>query len=330
MATGIADRAVSETPVAVLDFETTGLNAGTDRAVEVSVMRMEPGGRSELVLDTLVNPRRPMAATEIHGITDDDVADAPEFEEIASDLVAAVSDCVLAAYNVYFDMRFLDYELERAGIRNSPPHICLMYLRPLLDLGKRCPLDAACKAHGIDHSPTHIAAQDVRASAQLMELYSDVMRKRNIRTFGDLASLRSYKFLQSFSRDPLRSGRPHGRCVCDRLKSRTGWSALPGVSKVVTETPESPRRANRAVGIYWDALKAAVADLIITDEEIESLKRMVQQLGLKEEHVRVLHARAFASVISQFIDDQWLDDRERRKLKRLHQCLSLLGWAPGE
>ena len=52
------------------------------------------------MLDTLVNPRRAIAATEIHGITDDDVADAPEFGDIASDLVAAISDCVVAAYNV--------------------------------------------------------------------------------------------------------------------------------------------------------------------------------------------------------------------------------------
>jgi DNA polymerase-3 subunit epsilon len=73
-----------------------------------------------------------------------------------------------------------------------------------------------------------------------------------------------------------------------------------------------------------------VTDLIITAEDIESLKRTVQELDLKEEQVRALHAGAFAKVISQFIDDQRPDDRERLKLTRLHRCLSLLGWAPGE
>jgi DNA polymerase-3 subunit epsilon len=330
MVSGIADRPVSETPIGILDFETTGLNPGSDRVVEVSVVRMEPGGASELALDTLVNPGRRMAATEIHGIIDDDVVDAPEFEDIAGDLVSALSDCAVAAYNVYFDMRFLDYELQRAGIRHSPPHICLMYLRPLLDLGAKCPLGEACKAHGIEYTPTHIAAQDVRASAQLMEMYSDAMRKWDIRTFRDLARLGSYKFFESFSRNPLRSQIAASHRACDRLKSRIGWTATASVSQVVAERPEGPKAANRALGVYWDALKAAVADLVITDEEIGQLKRSKQELGLREEQVRVLHARAFASVISQFIDDQWLDDRERRKLKRLHQCLSLLGWAPGE
>jgi len=42
------------------------------------------------------------------------------------------------------------------------------------------------------------------------------------------------------------------------------------------------------------------------------------------------HARAFADVISQFTDDQWLDDRETLKLHKLHQALARLGWAPGE
>jgi hypothetical protein len=51
---------------------------------------------------------------------------------------------------------------------------------------------------------------------------------------------------------------------------------------------------------------------------------------LPNERLRVLHARAFASAIAQFCDDQELDDNELIKLRRLHQCLSKLGWAPGE
>lgn len=74
MTTGIAKRRIEETPVAVIDFETTGLTPGYDRVVEVSVVRVDPGERPKLVYDTLVNPARPMAATEIHGISDADVA----------------------------------------------------------------------------------------------------------------------------------------------------------------------------------------------------------------------------------------------------------------
>src|SRR5512134_1746588 len=102
---GILGVAVGEVSVAVVDIETTGLHAGADRVVEMSVVRVDPGGQPVLAVNTLVNPRRPVAATEIHGITDDDVADAPTFADIAGDVAGAISDAVLMAYNVYFDMR---------------------------------------------------------------------------------------------------------------------------------------------------------------------------------------------------------------------------------
>ena len=328
MGAGIAHRSVFETPIAIVDLETTGLNPGTDRVVEVSVARWEPGAAApEVALDTLVNPRRPMAATEIHGITEQDVVDAPEFGEIAEDVVNALSGCVLAAYNVYFDMRFLDYEFNRAGVVASPPHFCLMYLRPMLGLGGRCSLGNACSAHGIEYAATHVAADDVQAAARLMDVYLDVMKRRRIRTFRELAQLRDYKFVSSFSRDPLEAPCPAGRHPSARLRSRACGarrSESPGGSA------KTAMSANRALGLYWDALRAVLADLEITDDEIEYLRRQEEELGLHEEQIRVLHARAFTSAIQQFTGDRWLDDRERATLKRLHACLSRLGWAPGE
>jgi DNA polymerase-3 subunit epsilon len=327
---GIANRLVTETPIAVFDFETTGLIPGLDRVVEVSVMRKEPGAEATLVLDTLVNPQRSVAATEIHGITDDDVVDAPTFEEIAGDVLRALSGCVAAAYNVYFDMRFLDDELQRVGIDDSPPYFCLMYMRPLLGLGKRCSLGEACKAHDIDYDSAHVAMSDVRSSMQLLEFYLDEMRARDVATFGDFARLKPYKFMDSFHRLPIPSSEarsPEGRA---RLKPR-------GVQPVPKEgvPPEMPTGgvsiiAGRPVGDYWEVLKAAVCDLEITEDELRILKKKKRDLGLQVEQVRALHARIFAGVISRFVDDQRIDERERNKLYRLHRCLSQLGWAPGE
>lgn len=328
MKEGILDRSVLETPIAILDFETTGLTAGRDRVIEVSVARMEPGTRPTLVFDTLINPQRRVSATEIHGIRDEDVADAPEFEAVANDLIEALSGCVVAAYNVYFDMRFLDYELSRAGADDSPPHMCLMYLRPMLDLGSRCSLSEACNIHDVEHKPTHMAADDVLASARLMELYLDKMKQMGIRTFRELARLKNYKFLKSFNRDPLALPAQACQSGCTRLKSRVRIQSSPVANLSTTEHTESP--AISGVRAYWDAMKAAVTDLIITDDEMEHLRQIIQRFGLPVEQIRMLHARVFSSVISQFIDDRWLDDRERRKLRRLHECLSKLGWAPGE
>lgn len=99
---GVVNRSVLEIPVAVVDLETTGLYPGGDRIVELAVVRIEPKRQPTLVLDTLVNPRRSVSGTEIHGITNSDVAGAPTFEDIAGNLVAAIAGCVLASYQCLF------------------------------------------------------------------------------------------------------------------------------------------------------------------------------------------------------------------------------------
>ena len=199
---GLLSRAIDDLPVAVLDFETTGTWPGADRVVEVSVVRVEPGRAPELVLDTLVNPNRRVACTFVHGITDRDVADAPRFEQVAGRVLEAVAGCVVAAYNAAFDVRFLEFELGRAGVRHPFPHLCLMYLRPLLGLGKHCRLAEACRVHGVAHGQAHAAAPDALAAARLWPVYREAMARRGVETFADLAAIKPYKFVQSFARDP--------------------------------------------------------------------------------------------------------------------------------
>lgn len=318
-ACGINERVILDTPMAILDFETTGLVAGVDRVVEISVLQVDPGKPPRFALDTLVNPMRPMAATEIHGITDADVANAPRFSDIAGELIGALSNRVLAAYNVYFDMKFLSFELQNMGIDHESPHFCLMYMRPMLGLGPRCRLEEACRLHGIDHSISHYAGHDVEASGKLLSCYLEVINGRGIRTFGDLAGLKRYKFVESFEQDPFPSP-SHFRLVsCDRLCSRLGHVHVPAVD---------PSR--HALSAYWDVIRTVVADLDIADEETQSVQDERNRLGLTVEQIRSVHAKAFASAIVQFIEDKSIDQKEVAKLQRLHRCLSKLGWAPGE
>ena len=134
---------------------------------------------------------------------------------------SALKDSVFASYNVYFDAKFVQAELKQVGVNSFPPHLCLMYMRPLLGIGPRCSLTDACIAHGITYSRAHQAASDAIVSAQLWQTYTASMATKGIRTFGDLAKLKSYKFIKSFSESSLDQGIACTLQSATRLKSRT-------------------------------------------------------------------------------------------------------------
>ena len=64
--------------------------------------------------------------------------------------------------------------------------------------------------------------------------------------------------------------------------------------------------------------------------EFDAILKIRRDHKISPESVRMMHAKIFAHVISEFIDDEWLDDEETLYLSKLHKGLSRLGWAPGE
>lgn len=320
MSTGILSWKIAETPWAVVDFETTGLRPGNDRVVEVAVVRVDPGQPPRLVLDSLVNPQREMAATDIHGISADDVADAPTFRELAGDVAEAISGCLVSAYNAYFDVPFLHAELRQTGVRHQLPHVCLMWLRPGLSLGTKCRLADACADHGVTLQNAHAAAADALAAAELARKYQVELTRRGVHTFGDLSQLCSYKFIDSLVAYPLSPANcPTTRST--RIKSRyTATDAAPSAARVGV----SP------VAEYWSALCSALSDLTVTEDEIRRLAQIREQRGVSKNQMRALHAKAYGDVIAQLVGDKELDDAEATKISRLGDCLRTIGYAPGD
>jgi len=105
-------------PVAFIDLETTGTNIINDRIVEISVLKVSPGGKEEW-FSTRINPEMhiPPGAEAIHGISDADVVSAPRFAEIAKNLAAFLEGCDLAGYNANrFDIPLLAEEFLRVNI----------------------------------------------------------------------------------------------------------------------------------------------------------------------------------------------------------------------
>ena len=107
-----------ERPIAFFDLETTGVNLNYDRIVELSVVKLFPDGRRETKTRRL-NPEMPIpaGATEVHGISDADVANEPTFKAVARNLMGFLADCDLGGYNIgRFDVPMLINEFRRAGL----------------------------------------------------------------------------------------------------------------------------------------------------------------------------------------------------------------------
>lgn len=321
---GISKLDVRSVPLAVVDLETTGLHPGGDRIVEIAIVRIEPGERPRLVLDSLVNPQRRVSATEIHGITDSDVQDAPTFSDLRDHVYEALRGSVFASYNVYFDARFMGAEMARSGLDGFPPYLCLMYLRSVLDLGGRCTLSDACRAHKISHSASHVAADDAQAAAQLWLAYLTRMAQLEMSTFSDLVAGRSYKFIQSFN-SPFFNGTPRNLGPT-ALRPRGSARRIQSMA----ERSTTPRVQVDRVGEYWDALMAALSDLEISISEIRYLEKKRRELSLSGAEVRSLHARAFTGILADVTEDQAVDAGEVGRIAAMADALRTLGWCPGD
>ncbi len=157
----------------VLDTETTGLEPGEHRIVEIGALELinhVPTGRT---YHQYINPRRPMPAEAeaIHGITEDFLRDKPVFEEVAQAFIDFIGTGTLVIHNAKFDVKFLNFELGRV---NKAP-IRFDRVIDTLDMarnrfpGAQNSLDALCRRFRID------SAKRVKHGALLdSELLADV------------------------------------------------------------------------------------------------------------------------------------------------------------
>ena len=105
-------------PIAFIDLETTGVNLSSDRIVEIAIIKLMTDG-TKLVKRKLINPQMPIpqVTSDIHGITNDMVKDAPTFKQVANEIKQFIENCDLAGYNSNrFDIPMLMEEFLRAEI----------------------------------------------------------------------------------------------------------------------------------------------------------------------------------------------------------------------
>ena len=105
-------------PLAFFDLETTGVTIGSDRIVEISILKMMPDG-NKLSKTKRINPEKPipLEISKLHGIYDKDVENEPTFKQLANELYQFIGNADLAGYNSNkFDIPFLVDEFIRAEI----------------------------------------------------------------------------------------------------------------------------------------------------------------------------------------------------------------------
>ncbi|RAL22387.1 3'-5' exonuclease [Lujinxingia litoralis] len=163
--------------LAVIDVETTGLDPQTDRVTEVGIIRFERGEVIE-TYGKLVHPGCPIPedSTRITGISDDDVKDAPRFEEIAAEVHERLQGVGIVAYNLAFDRSFMRNELERCGLGwpdDAPTLDPLIFARQFYKNHPRKNLGAICKLLGIPLEEAHRATHDATVTGHVLYAFAD-------------------------------------------------------------------------------------------------------------------------------------------------------------
>jgi DNA polymerase-3 subunit epsilon len=171
-----------ERPLAFFDLETTGTRIGHDRIVQIGILRQMPDGSRESY-QTLVSPGMPIPAeaSQVHGITDADVANAPPLEDIAQAVLAQLNGCDLAGFNcIRFDVPFLAEELHRVGVHWDHATLRIVDVQRIYHQMEPRNLGAALKFYcGREHEGAHDALADVVATADVLlaqlDRYSDLL-----------------------------------------------------------------------------------------------------------------------------------------------------------
>ncbi|HUP98276.1 MAG TPA: DNA polymerase III subunit epsilon [Usitatibacter sp.] len=142
----------------VLDTETTGLEPTEGhRIIELACLELAGRRATGRQFHRFLNPERAVdiAATQVHGLTADDLADKPRFADIADEFLEFVEGCELLIHNAAFDVGFLNAELARIG-RPTLEAVCSVV--DTLDMardmspGKKNSLDALCERYSVDNS----------------------------------------------------------------------------------------------------------------------------------------------------------------------------------
>ena len=168
-------------PLLFFDIESTGLNVASDRIVEISIVKVSPGGPGQPndveVKTRRINPTIPITpgAQAVHGISDEDVKDCPTFKQVAKSLAKLMEGCDIAGYNsLKFDIPMLAEEFLRAGVDFDFRKRKLVDVQNIFHKKEQRTLKAAYKFYcGQNLDNAHSAEADTMATYEVLEAQLD-------------------------------------------------------------------------------------------------------------------------------------------------------------
>lgn len=191
-------------PLAFFDLETTGTMIGADRIVEIGIVKLNPDG-SEEARTWKINPEMPipLETSLIHGIYDEDIANAPTFAAVAGEVAEFLNDCDLAGYNSNkFDIPMLLEEFLRADAPFEIEGRHFVDVQNIFHQMEQRTLKAAYKFYcDKDIVNAHTASADARATmevllAQLVRYenteFEDKKGNRSIPVIGEVEALHQF------------------------------------------------------------------------------------------------------------------------------------------
>jgi DNA polymerase III subunit epsilon len=164
-----------QAPLAIVDLETTGTRAASDRVTEIGVLEVD-GFEVSTEWSTLVNPgvAVPSEIQALTGITPAMLGQAPRFAELADELQERLAGRIFIAHNARFDHGFLRREFERVGMRFQPRAVCGVKLaRRLYPREHGHDLDSLIARHGIACAERHRALPDAQALWEFLRIAAE-------------------------------------------------------------------------------------------------------------------------------------------------------------
>jgi len=216
-------------PLAFIDLETTGINLGTDRILEIAIVKITPDGK-QAIKRKLINPEMPIpkASSDIHGITDEMVASAPTFKQVSNEIKQFIENCDLAGYNSNrFDIPLLAEEFLRSGLDFDLRGRRLLDVQKIFHMMEQRTLSAAYKfycnknldgAHGAEVDATatwEILVAQLEKYPQLGTSVESVLKITGEEDHVDFAR----RFIMEKGVEVFNFGKHKGRPVTDVLKS---------------------------------------------------------------------------------------------------------------